>query len=349
MAGKAPPRGLERLTDLPVAIAVRAAAAVVSRIGPRRAYSFARFLGSAWGRLIPRRRRIAIRNLEIAFRGELSPEKQKEIAHSSARHIMANAMDVFLRDRHVTPISWPRIISTGRGVEEIIRREHPRGLVYLSAHLGDWEMLTHFMALRGIQVTAVARSIHNPHLNRLATALRTSQGTSLVQKRGALHGVWKVLRAGGVAGLMTDQSAPQGESFEKFFGASASTYFQYARLLVRAKPDVVFIACIREGFNFRFRILMRDLSCTLDGPGEEDELAHKLVRNYLKALEELIRAYPEQYLWQHRRWKRRPPGSPDLYQHLKEPLDLQLLEPASPANSGEADPGARIQNGSRAE
>jgi KDO2-lipid IV(A) lauroyltransferase len=129
---------------------------------------------------------------------------------------------------------------------------------------------------------------------------------------------------------MTDQSAKPGDSYQKFFGSSCATYFQYARLLARARPEVVFIACLREGFSFRFRLQGRDLTPALEGPGDENERAQNLIGAYLATLEELIRAHPEQYLWMHRRWKYRPPGAPDLYQRLREPLELGLLEPVFP-------------------
>jgi len=330
MAEKTPPRGIEKLTDLPLALAVRGVGAVLSRVDPRRAYSFARFLGRAWYRIIPGRMFISRRNLEIAFRGALSREKREEILRESYCHAMATAVGVFLRDRVITPSTWPRFFSLDGEVEDVIRRKHPRGLIILSAHLGDWEMIHHLLAIRGLKVAAVARSIHNPHLDRLATELRTSQGATLIPKAGALHGTWKVLRAGGAAGLMTDQSAKPGDSYQKFFGSSCATYFQYARLLARARPEVVFIACLREGFSFRFHLQGRDLTPALEGPGDENERAQNLIGAYLMTLEELIRAHPEQYLWMHRRWKYRPPGAPDLYQRLREPLQLGLLEPAFP-------------------
>jgi lauroyl/myristoyl acyltransferase len=73
------------------------------------------------------------------------------------------------------------------------------------------------------------------------------------------------------------------------------------------------MACTREGFAPRFRISARDLSAAAGGPGSEEDRARTLVRAYLGAVEDAVRARPEQYLWMHRRWKCRPPGEPDLY------------------------------------
>ena len=304
---------MERLTDLPLSLAVRAVGAALSRLGPRSAYRFARVLGRGWYRWFPRRRRVALRNLEIAFRDRLSPAEREGIARESCCHAMATALDVLIRERIGLADAWPRFIVPDRGVEEAITRPHPRGLAVLSAHLGDWEMVQYYFVLRGLTTLAITRRIHNPHIDRLVRDLRTRHGGSVIHKSGALRQVVKTLRTGGVAGLLADQSAPAEERFQKFFGASASTHFRYARLLARLKPEVLFIVCVREGFEFRFRLLSRDLTAAIDGPGSEEERAQKLVEEYLRALEEVIRAHPQQYLWMHRRWKLRPPGAPDLY------------------------------------
>jgi KDO2-lipid IV(A) lauroyltransferase len=308
-----PPRGIERLTDLPLALAVGAAGNILARAGPRRAYRFARFLGDVWYRGAPGRRRIALRNLEIAFGGALGPAERERIARESCHHAMATAADVFLREKEVTAGNWPAVVALSPEVEALLASPRPRGLILLGGHLGDWEMIPHLLALQGLPVACVARTIHNPHLDRLATRMRSRGGATVVPKAGALREVWRVLRAGGAAGLVVDQSAPLEEGFEEFFGAAAATYTSWARLAARARPRIAFIACIREGFDFRFRIGCRVLDEPIEATGGEDARPRAIVRAYLGALEEAIRGSPEQYLWMHRRWKRRPPGEPDLY------------------------------------
>jgi KDO2-lipid IV(A) lauroyltransferase len=325
MARQADPRGLERLTDLPIALLVRAARTAIARAGPRPAYGFASLAATLWRWLAPRRRRIALRNLEIAFGERFSPSQRSSIARESCRHALATGADVFLRDRAVTAASWPRSITCSAEVERLLERPHPRGLVLLGGHLGDWEMAHYFLALRGLPVAAVARSIHNPHLDRLITALRTRQGSSVFPKTGALSIIKKTILSGGAVGLMADQSGPAGERCLSFLGARAATYFRYALLLARLRPEVHFVVCLRDGFRFRFHLTARDLSEALRGPRSEEARAERLVVDYLRALEEAVGAHPEQYLWVHRRWKRRPPGAPDLYRRLGEPLDPALL------------------------
>ncbi len=329
-----PRRGIERLTDLPVSWMVRGAGRILRSLGPAAAYGFARFVGDSWYRFVPRRRLIALRNLEIAFRGELDEVERVRIARECCRHAMANSVDMFIRDRWITKETWRDFVSIDAETEALIGRPHPRGLAVLVAHVGAWEMLHYVLALRGLRAATVVRLVHNPHLDRLMTSLRTRWNVSVILKAGGLLKMRRMLRSGGAVGLLCDQVAPAGSPFFRFFGAWTATYAEYARLLARLGSDVAFLACVREGFSFRFRVRARDLGAAIRGPGTAAERAARLVESYIAAVEEEARALPEQYLWMHRRWKRRPPGAADLYRRLGKPLDRGLLaeeERLSPA------------------
>ena len=323
-------RGIERLTDLPVALAVQAAGWVLSRLGPRASYRFAGLLAEAWWRLVPSRRRIALRNLEIAYRGALAPAEMERIARESFFHAMATAAGTFLQERWVDGGDRPGVVSADAAVEGILTQPHPRGICILCGHLGDWEMIHYWFALQGLGGLAVVRRIHNPHLDRLVTRLRSCHGGSVTNKDGALRVLRQTLRDGKVIGLLADQSAPPSEGFRRFFGASAATHQRYGRFLVRSGCEIHLVVCIRQAESFRFLLKARDLTGAIRGPGTEAERAERLVAAYLEALEAFIREHPGQYLWMHRRWKIRPPGAPDLYRDLDRPLDPAILE-------GEAD------------
>src|SRR5262245_30022791 len=211
--GRPPPRGLERLTDLPIALAVRATGSLLRAAGPRAAYRFAAVAGRTWHRLARRRRLIALRNLEIAFGDGLTPAERARIVRESCIHAMATASGLFVRERETAPGRLERAVSLDPEVERLLREPHPRGLAVLSAHLGDWEMVQYVLALRGCPVAAVARLIHNPHLDRFVTGLRSPLGASVIPKAGALRAILRILRSGGAVGLMPDQAAPAGEPF----------------------------------------------------------------------------------------------------------------------------------------
>jgi KDO2-lipid IV(A) lauroyltransferase len=193
-------------------------------------------------------------------------------------------------------------------------------------------MVEHYLGLRGIGVTVITGQISNRFLDRELKGLRSQNGMRVLPKVGALREIRSRLRQGEVIGLLADQNSPKRERFFDFFGVPASTYTEYARVLARAGCPTLFVACIRDGFQLRYKLIVRDLSAGLpDLQGlpraqRASLRADELVRRYLKASEDLAREEPEQYWWGHRRWKSRPTGAPWLYHDLGKPLGRELLE-----------------------
>jgi KDO2-lipid IV(A) lauroyltransferase len=325
---------LRKGRDLLVYVLLKSAFLLASLLPPTLAYRLARPCGSLLYFTGRQRRHIALRNLDIGFRSALSRREKRRVAHQSFQHAMINLAGVTIRRRWVRHPER-RFFDISQEENDLLVRSHEQGLVLLSAHVGDWEMGHHYLSLRGIPVAAVAREITNPYLDQEVVRLRSQCGGRVIRKRGALKEMRGVLRRGEVVGLVPDQNCPSREHFFKFLGVPASTYTEFARVIARTDARVLFVACIREGYRLRFRCTVRDLRENLPGSlkGDTDETirerAHLLVRRYLDALEELVRAHPEQYLWTHRRWKSRPTGAPWLYHDLRRPLEHSRVTPPS--------------------
>jgi KDO2-lipid IV(A) lauroyltransferase len=283
-------------------------------LGPRAGYAVAATLGTLWYRCFRRRRQIIHRNLDVAFGGRLDPHSKDRIGRLCCQHALANVIEGFIRDRLIRPDNWQAYFTVDPVFADALSREHPRGLAVLSAHLGSWEMGLYLCGLLGKPLSPVVRSLDNPLLDRRSSRLRGRFGERLIRKSGALLGILRELRAGRRVAIVADQSAPAAEGYRPFFGVAASTYSQYAKLLVRQGCSVVFAVCLRDGFTFRFHTRSRVLR--VPGDGSLEERAAALVQSYLDALEDAIRAHAEQYLWMHRRYKVRPDGQPSLYANL---------------------------------
>ncbi len=314
-------------------LAVRGLAGLARRLSPASAYRLASFLGAAWFLLFRRRRAIIHRNLEIAFGDRFDKRSRERIGRECCRHALATAMDLLVRAGVVGQENWRSFAAMDPLLEEALLQPHPRGLAILSAHIGSWEMGQFFCGAAGAPLDPVMRTLDNPYLDRRSIELRSAFGAKIIPKKGALRGLRKTLRAGGRVAIMADQNAPLAGEFLPFFGAPAATYIDYAKVLVRLDSDVLFAACLREGYRFRFRLVSRRLA--IPAAGSVEERAQELVRSYLAALEEVIAQHPEQYLWMHRRWKRRPEGWPSLYESLGKPLSQKLRKEihANPENS----------------
>lgn len=215
--------------------------------------------------------------------------------------------------------------------DALLATDHPGGLVFLSAHVGDWEMAHYYLALRGIKVAVVTREVSNRFLDREIARRRSRLGARTIPKRGALSALRAAVRGGEPVGLLADQNCPTRERFFDFFGTQASTYTEFARVLARTRARILFITCVRKERDTRFQVILRDLGAGLPDPREVTSVerarlrADELVRRYLDVVEDLVRRHPEQYLWIHRRWKSRPTGAPWLYHDLNRPLNLALL------------------------
>jgi len=290
----------------------------VPLLSPAMALSIARWCGATLYLLCRRRRGIALRNLDIAFRSGFSWAQKKRIARRAFQHAHATFVSMAGRHRWARKENVKELFQYDSATIALLCEPHPHGVCLLSGHLGDWELLQHFLALVGISTVAVTREASNPYVGAEIRRIRSSTGARLIPKEGALRELLSSLRRGEVVGILPDQNCPKREHFFDFFGVPASTYTEYARILERSGCRVLFLACVRQDFRFRFRIIAKELP-----PGLE---ADELVRRYLSTLEDAIREYPDQYLWLHRRWKSRPTGTPWFYHDLGRPLDASLLE-----------------------
>jgi len=279
------------------------------------------------------RRRIAMRNVEIAFRDGLTPDARRTLVRSSFQHFALGVVGFALRRRFARARRLAAFFEISPAAESLLSAPSPHGLAFLSAHVGDWEMAHLYLALRGIPVSVVTREVASRPLDGELSRLRAVAGAKTISKRGAMAGLRASLRAGDAVGLLADQNCPTRERFFPFLGVPASTYTRHARLLVRLGARVVFVTCLREGLSFRYRLVLEELesgsreaATTEEGRRAVDARADELVRRYLAVVERLVVESPEQYLWMHRRWKSRPTGAPWLYHDLGKPLDLRLLE-----------------------
>src|SRR6185503_17091272 len=139
--------------------------------------------------------------------------------------------------------------------EEAVGWERSTGVLALSGHFGNWELLVFAHGRRGFPVSMVHRSIANPLVDRWLNALRARAGTRLVRKRHAAGGVLKALHDRELLVLPFDQNSTRGLGvFVDFFGVPASTNSGIARLALRTGAPIVPVFIVREGRQARHRV-----------------------------------------------------------------------------------------------
>jgi KDO2-lipid IV(A) lauroyltransferase len=182
---------------------------------------------------------------------------------------------------------------------------HGRALM-LTAHLGNWELLSAAHRLTGVPLSIVVRPLDAPWLDALAERLRRKTGVELIAKRGALRAVLQALRRGRMIGILMDQNASRREGvFVDFFGRAASTSRSIALLAVRTRSPVVPVFARRDGPGRHTVVFLPALPLPVNGA---EAAVVELTARCTKTIERAVRDAPEQWLWSHDRWRTRPPG-----------------------------------------
>ena len=188
-----------------------------------------------------------------------------------------------------------------------------RGVIFMTAHFGAWELSSFAHAVYGYPLRFVVRPIDNTRVERLISTYRTRSGNIPIERRSAARDILKALRQNEAVGILFDQNTTRSEGvFAEFFGIPAATTPALALFALRTGAAVV------PGFLI-WDASLRKHRLRLDPPVqliETGNLDHDVLENtkiFNKILEAYIRAYPDQWLWIHRRWKTRPEGEASLY------------------------------------
>jgi Kdo2-lipid IVA lauroyltransferase/acyltransferase len=180
-----------------------------------------------------------------------------------------------------------------------------KGAIVVTGHFGNWEVGGAALAARGIPLDVVAQRQRNPLFDAELNRNRARMGMTVIERREAPRRVLRSLRAGRVVAIVGDQNVRRGGVFVDFFGRPASTARGTAIFALRTGCPI-FMAVVRRepGLPQRYRVSLDPVEFTPTGDMEED--AVRLTAAHTRHLEAQIRRAPEQYFWQHRRWKTRP-------------------------------------------
>jgi len=296
-----------RLEYAPVWVLVRILGAL-----PR---PLARAMGITLGQTVrllhPRLSRVAMRNLRLAF-PEMPETERRRIVRGVFTSLGRLLAEVCRFPRYTAEnVSQVAVYD---GLENFLEAERRgKGVLFLTAHLGGWEVGSFAHSLYGHKLHIVVRPLDNPYLDALIRRYRTLHGNTTFDKQDFARGLLSAMKAGETVGVLmdTNMTPPQG-AFVDFFGHLACTASGVARVALRTDAAVVPAFSIWDEKLGKYRIRfdpMLELART--GDDAADVVAN--TAKFTKAIEGYVRQYPEQWLWVHRRWKTRPEGEAPIY------------------------------------
>jgi len=277
-------------------------------------YFFAKRVGDIMYLFDRRHRNRAMANLRNSF-PKASEASLKIWARDSMRQLICLGVDVIWTTRLVKPDNFDHFVEMGdfRQALELLLSKH-KGLILITGHYGNWEILGYVLATLGCPTVSVARPLDNPLINEFVLGVRERKGQKIIDKKGATNDVTAALSNGGMVGFIADQNAGPKGIFVDFFGRKASAYKSIGLLAMQYNvPIVVGYARRTREDAFKFNIGTQDVIYPVDWQDKPDTLLY-ITQRYTKAIEDFVTAEPGQYLWVHRRWKTRPKNEqPGLY------------------------------------
>lgn len=273
----------------------RALGFVISLLPLRAAVLLGRGLGLAGYALLGRYRRMALRNIEIAF-PDKAPHLRRRIAQ---RHFTTLAGNFFAMEK-IARIPRERIpaLVEIEGLEILMRlAREKRGFVFLVSHLGNWELLAQLSPmLFPTKCGTIYQRLGNPHMDAHIRRVRARIGLELFERKEGFAAATELVRSGGGVGVLVDQHAGDAGVWCPLFGRLASTSPLAATLAARAGAALVGTVMYTEGTG-RWRLIISE---PVDvGTAGTREVTAKLNLE----LEAMIRRQPEDWFWVHNRWK----------------------------------------------
>jgi Kdo2-lipid IVA lauroyltransferase/acyltransferase len=255
--------------------------------------------------LIPKLRRVARINLSFAF-PELSAAQREQISNGIFRNI-ARLLVALARfpDLNASNVGkWIRY----EGLEHYVNaKRQGRGVLVATAHLGNWELSALAHALLTEPMNVMVRPLDNPLVDRLVESRRVLSGNRLIYKWDGARAVLRALKNNEAVGILIDQNTSASEGvFVNFFGKKACANTGFVKFAHHARAPVIPGFAVWDEKTQSY-VLHFYPEIALNGDETQD------TQRIHAVMESIIRLYPDQWMWIHRRWKTRPPGEAPLY------------------------------------
>ena len=292
------------MADLILYLLVRFEAFVFRLLPLKFSLWIARRFGSLIYYTMGRRKSVAYANLRAAFRGKYTPAQSKGIIKEIYQNLAQSYMEL---------IKFPQFDETYvrkyiriEGLDKIRKaiKDEDKGVIFLTAHFGNWELCSLIGSMIGYKMNVLARFQKMERLNGYLNKMRGSKGANVIFKDDAIEEVIDALRRREAVGILSDQDAGKKGEFVNFLGRPASTPKGVAHFSLRTGAPIFPVFIIREKGPYHTITVGDDISVLQSEDIKKD--IYEILQRFADSLAKYIERYPGQWLWLHKRWKSTP-------------------------------------------
>jgi Kdo2-lipid IVA lauroyltransferase/acyltransferase len=264
--------------------------------------------------VLPKLRKTAEFNLHLAF-PDWGDAQRKVVTRGMVRNLGWMAAE-FARLPRYSKENIEEVVILEGHENFLAGQRRGKGVLYLTGHIGAWELSSFAHALYGFPLRYMARPLDNARVDVLVNRYRCLSGNQPIFKNESARVLLKILREAGTVGILADQNTmPEEGVFVDFFGKTACTTTGIARVALHTDAAVVPGYAYWDQAIGKYRLRFEPaVELVRTGDTERDIFVN--TQKFAKVIESIIRRYPEQWVWVHARWKTRPKGEAPLYDFL---------------------------------
>jgi len=261
--------------------------------------------------LSPKLRKTAETNLHIAF-PEWTEAQRDAVIRKMVRNLGWMAAE-FARFPKYSKKNIEQIVVLDGNENFLEARNRGKGVLILTGHIGAWELSSFAHALYGYPLHFMARPLDNQRIDALVNSYRCASGNRAIFKNESARVMLKILKDAGTIGVLADQNTMPDEAvFVDFFGKPASTTTGIARVALHTDAAVVPGYAVWDESIGKYRLKFEP-TMDLIRTGDTERDVRENTQRFTKVIEDIIRKYPDQWVWVHGRWSVRPKGEPPVY------------------------------------
>ena len=276
---------------------------ILRRVPWEPALAWGTAMGTLAYHLSARYRNVADKNLKIAYGDSLTEHQRQNLIKRVFQHFTRAMLVEFLKGSSMTLAEIQGRVKLDSMEPLEAAEARGKGVIIIAAHLGNWEWSAKYLALAGHPILVIARQSEDEKFNALTDRIRGDGGNTVHPRGGSPRPLIKTLRENGRIAIVPDQKSE--DVFVPFFGRLAGTVAGPAVLALKTGATLLPIFCPRQP-DGSYKIIMGP-EIIPEPTGDRDADILQIMAQLTKIIEDMVRQYPDQWLWLHDRWRVPPP------------------------------------------